>query len=880
MNKQIKIYSVKLGFVKTKREKELSDKKYTYGNCIEIAKGRIENTIKNNFNTTKWTKECAEEFTKRKELDYSYNIYKSYKGKYLKLLENEIQNNEHLVRTLKSSAFNIYNCVALFSSNLTRMFGLDDFNEPTKEIVILECKDSDRNILRQVIQNGIFIDGNKYRFFTASAGQTRLEKIQVIKEELWKKYERVIMSGLTIEAINNSPEGGMNINKFLAYLSLNCSATDEWKDFDIDRCIVVDDFNTKVGGWVDYVNKNTFKITRQMMKVPIDHADGAGMVLPGVSKKNFMVRIPWMKGLLTSVDFIKFCKAERKVNNEADRYKIKDIYGKEYDLIKDNIQILFTKSQFKMWKYYNSWEQYKDYFKKYNCKANKCNEEEEVFRQAKLNYQMWQTLTDVTGEEIKYFTESSIDYIRKAHTDRAFMQDILGATMDNKHRSYLQEALRIHPEMLQESYIKERLEDSIEKKAKEVRSGKINDIKASNTFILPDIYAWLDWLFNGTKEPKGLLENGEVSCKLYKDVKNLVVNRSPHLFKEHGCRKNIINKDTKKWFTTNAVYISTHDLISKLLQLDVDGDHALVISEPKFYEIAERNMENVYPLYYEMGKAKPIQINSINIYESLTTAYDAGNIGKFSNALTNIWNSEKAKVYVKEMKIICALNNWSIDCAKTLEMPVPPKDIEDLLENRFKKVPYFFKYAKGKKSTQVYKKNDSTVNKLCNAVDTMKNTNYNFGAGFGKFDHRILLNNTKMKVSDINEQIKNKYLELKNIKINTKDNDVKRAFYDTLHYEFKRYCKMINMDIVEATDMIIKYVYVKRKDMNKTVLWNILGDLIINNMVNNIKKSLDDGYVMCSDCGTRIKNTNGKVKRCKDCAIRENIRKTKDKKSA
>ena len=47
------------------------------------------------------------------------------------------------------------------------------------------------------------------------------------------------MCGLSIESINE--QGGMNINKFLAYLALCNSATDEWKNFDIDKSIVVDD---------------------------------------------------------------------------------------------------------------------------------------------------------------------------------------------------------------------------------------------------------------------------------------------------------------------------------------------------------------------------------------------------------------------------------------------------------------------------------------------------------------------------------------------------------------------------------------------------------------------------------------------------------------
>ena len=78
---------------------------------------------------------------------------------------------------------------------------------------------------------------------------------------------------------------------------------------------------------------------------------------------------------------------------------IKDIYGAEHDIIAENIYAIFTKSQFKMYKYYDSWDEYKEYFKKYNCKAGVCNVEEERIPNSRLNYQELQTLTEMTDEE-------------------------------------------------------------------------------------------------------------------------------------------------------------------------------------------------------------------------------------------------------------------------------------------------------------------------------------------------------------------------------------------------------------------------------------------------------------------------------------------------
>ena len=875
MEKQIKLYSVKLGMIKTEKEKELSTNKFYMGKCIEYLKDALSNRIKKEINTEKWTKKCVERYKEEKEKDVWLNFWKEEKEIYSKELSDEMIKNQNIVRALNPKSFNKFNVIAVFSNNITRMLDIDDKKEPCKDIIILECEDSDRNLLKQVIYNGLKVDGEMYRFFTASAGQTRLEKIQIIKESLWNKYEKTLMCGLTIDSINNSREKGCNINKFLAYLSLNGSATDEWKDFDIDKTIVVEDFSTLVTGEVDYIDKQTFEVTRRFMEIPIDHADGCGMVLSKVSKKNFMVRLPWIKGLCTPCNWLGWIKEYRQIENKENMYKIKDIYDKEYDLVKDDIQIIFTKSQFKMWKYYDSWQQYKDYFKLYNCKANTCNIEDDKFSDAKLNYQMWQTLCDITDDEIDYFTRDSIEYIRKAHTDLETMMDILGATGNYKYKSNLQKAIMKYPEMIQDKGLKGMLDDAIEKKRKEVRTGRINGIEAKYTYLLPDVFAWCDWLFNGSKTPIGLLESDEVSCKLYKEVNNLVINRSPHLYREHGCRNNINDKLTKKWFITDGCYTSSVDLISKLLQFDVDGDKTLIIASDTFYDIAKRNMKGIVPLYYEMGKAKPVEINKENIFNSLITAYGTGNIGKFSNCLTNIWNSGKEKEYINEMKIICALNNWSIDSAKTLEMPQAPKEINDILENKFRKVPYFFKYAKAKKNTQVYKMNKSTVNRFCSKIDTMKKIEFEFGDEFGKFDHKIFLSNSKIVVKNIDIRITNKYLELSKLKCLDKDLLNRKTFYEILSWEFEEFCKKCGYDITIGTDMIIKYCYIKNKDANKTLLWNMLGEIILKNMDVNIKKKLDGGYIMCKCCGSRVKDTNNKTKYCNICA--KEIKRQQDK---
>lgn len=600
MDKQIKLYSVDTKAFYTDKEQYIHNKKmYINKKINNIEKGLKKSSVefvKNHKSELNLEKQGEEDIISQifNSLVKRNKKLKRYKNIKLVLSEQftEEINNFIGVRKLDKKYLNPKNEIGLFVSSLSRTMGLE-VNDITNNILIL--RPYHYVILNQLMINDYEYENEKYIFLTASAGQIRTKKCVFIKKRVWEKHEKTFLCGLTIKDINESKEKGMNLTKFMAYLALNNSATDEWTGFDIDRTIVVNDFETEVTGLVDHIDIEKLSdeniedcIERKTMKVPIEHSDGCGLILPTLSKKNFMVRLPWMKGLLTPCDYMKYCKQERKklVDGEwvedKENYKITDMYGVEHDILEENIQVIFTKSQFKAYKYYENeldengnliisgWDKYKSCFKEYGCSANKCNEEPNTseFRQASLNYQMLQTLTDITEEEIQHFTNPIREYLIKAYTDLKTQLDILKATPHNKYKNNLQKALTIYPEMLQESYCKKQLSDIINKKKKQGKFGKFK-IDATYTFLIPDVYAWMEFMFSGDKSPKGLLENNKVSCKLAKEVEDVVVNRSPHLYRELGVRHNIINKETKKWFITNGCYTSSHDLISKLLQFDM-----------------------------------------------------------------------------------------------------------------------------------------------------------------------------------------------------------------------------------------------------------------------------------------------------------------------
>ena len=72
----------------------------------------------------------------------------------------------------------------------------------------------------------------------------------------------------------------------------------------------------------------------------------------------------------------------------------------------------------------------------------------------------------------------------------------------------------------------------------------------------------------------------------------------------------------------------------------VDGDKLLVVADKTIIKVAERNMQDIVPLYYNMKKALPHSLTNENIYDGLIHAFTGGNIGIYSNNISKIWNDE------------------------------------------------------------------------------------------------------------------------------------------------------------------------------------------------------------------------------------------------
>ncbi|OBG93889.1 hypothetical protein A9X05_09245 [Mycobacterium sp. E3298] len=807
----------------------------------------IHRKLNRSYLFKKTLKKHTEKAADEKLIERMTRINSRIKALKQKLYDEFTKNQD--IRVLCEESLKSKNIISVFDSVLTRTIGIPQ-DALSEDIIVVQTYFF--SILEDLILKGFYLKGEKYICFTASAGQIRTKKTVFIRESLIEKHYLSLSCGLTIEDINN--HGGVNINKYLAYLALCNSATDEWNEFNIDKTIVVEDMETTVRSLVDFIDENTYEITRQEMDILINHTDGCGMILPRKNKKSIMIRLPWIKGLLVPFPFDKFIREHKTPGSKVGI--VKDIYGKEHDVIKEGIEVILTKSQFKMWKYYSSWEEYKEKYRLHSCHAGKCNEEDDVFADAKLNYQMLQTLPSMTDDELLSIATETIDNITRIGRDKDTMLKVLGVTPSNKNKNYIQQALEIYPELLNDTYCKEILKQVKKSKIKAARAGKL-DINGKYTFISPDLFAFSEFLFLGDTNPKGLLDNGEVYCGLFVNRTKLDCLRSPHLYREHAVRINTVDKCKGRWFVTKALYTSCHDPISKILMFDNDGDKALVCADPVLVSVAEREMQDIVPLNYNMAKAGATSINEQSIYAGLKAAYTGGNIGVISNDITKIWNSDDINLDV--IKWLCMENNFVIDYAKTLFKLERPEDKNELITRYTNaKTPFFFKYAKDKLDNGVEHINNSVVNRLNRLIP---NTRMNFvAANLGKLDYKLLLSDPDITV-ELDNKIIDTYSELdirKKFMSDQSDNENEFSF---LYRDIRNNLLDVNHDINHVVDTLVEYLYGHKDSSFKTTLWCCFGDI----MIANLKRNVSTATVLCERCGTRIVRSSNSIKYCKQC---------------
>lgn len=822
--------------------------------------------------------------------------------------------------------------VPLFENDIVRL-ALQDRNETLDyqlldEIIYMEIYHND--IMWQIIRDGIMIAGDEYRLFSATTGQVRHTTVTLIKKKFYEAHEGFLLVGLTREKIN--AKGGMNVGKFLAYtaLPLSSSVLPE-KEIYIDRCIVVKGLETVINGKVKYIDIQQDEAGQFFVAdtpndyvyiedgIEIEHTDGAGMFLPGELPSSCQIRSGFFKGAMFPFDFRLF--ADDVANNN----KIIDAWGNEVDIKEQDIRFIFTTSQLKMWKMYSSWDEYKQAFGENGLKItinSYANPPKEI---VSFSYQYLQTLP--YGCDIRKLCDPAKDDLKRLHSDFDYVIEQMGyaddtetdiddnsndeesedtdstksmdfAQKDNTQstsrncNSIIAEALKIYPHLMYDSHIIEKIRKLAWSRKKSYKGGKI-PVRGYYSYAAPDMYALCELLFCGNKNPEGLVPKNHVYNKYYdlKDnVEHLICLRSPHLSRyEYGKRDLIKSDKCRKWFKymESDTVCSCHDLLSKTLQMDWDGDEILVSDDEELYELVKDLPDE--PLYYKMQTAEPQQITDEAIRDTLIKGFDNNVIGESSIALTKLWNSPEATKdnpipYDDAINVYCAYSNYAIDYPKTGKSLalgdyeklysdlVPPKDGASIFEEPKIKCPNFFIEAKGKQPNSVAKPTKNVMDRIKKYISTgtghIEFTFLEQTEGKNDFDYRMLMNNEKgkngkakyeinrydSKYEDLYCALSNRMARKRKIcmeideerKKNNVDSTDVAGKYETFHYHCVQKFKEIftdkrgtfNVDLAVNYLIDLEYMQHDFVSRSKDILWKCFGHIMLENLKRNLNSDI------------------------------------------
>lgn len=446
---------------------------------------------------------------------------------------------------------------------------------------IINIKVKSKKEYRKISKEGFDLNNRHYVRFLCGSGQMRRNTITFVDERLKDFLEEHLMCGLKGKIKK------INLAKLSAYYALALSSV-MWVD--TPRVCVIKDFENKIKNQeVNYINANNNiqKINRDFV---INCADGQGLISPEMAKRwsenmkleytacSFIVRTCWVKGAVHTFDFKEYAKVYG-INEITDRW------GKKHNI--DDIDILISESQFKMYKYYDNWDEYLTNFNKYKLKwgvarVNKEKEEEYVL----TNYQYLQAL-DMKKQDVEELTEYTKNWIKLicsgedlytlAYSVGISNPELALEDIINDLGSTFTKLITKNKDFLQDSTVKRKIYNSIKESIRKAKIGKVW-VRGNYQFIISDpiqqCRAALGLEIESTLKP-----NEIYSCWWNKrtDKEELILCRSPLTIPSEICKVKISKKLESFHYWYKHLYtgliLSVEDINTiRCSDCDFDGD--------------------------------------------------------------------------------------------------------------------------------------------------------------------------------------------------------------------------------------------------------------------------------------------------------------------
>lgn len=541
-----------------------------------------------------------------------------------------------------------------------------------------------------IYQNGIVINGVKYKRFSCSAGQARISTVALCSETIIDELKERLDNGRD-KSVPLAP------SKYNAYFGLSGSATFKVSE---PKFIVVKDFSNTTKYMTNFVTETDWKIDdtidQREIELEMNRTDGMGLISPRQAKiwaddigldyipSQFIIRQSFMKGLLCTFDIHKFCEEKNGGNYIVDTiYKDKDGNYIKADL--RDYDVIISESQFKLWNAYPNVETYIDNYRKnklyWGVAQYAPKEAKDIL---KLNYQFIQTL-NLNEEDIEKLASQFVDWISGVTYKNLpyTLLFLLGVNNTEENiKEYLQKSdtywiksLILNPKLIHDKYITSKIYDLIKIR---IKNGCLGSIIVDGNFqyIVSDPYGFMQSVCG--QEVTGLLKQGEYYSNYWnkKNVKQVDSMRSPLTYRSEHVILNFRNdEETHEWYKYCNLGIIINYYGHEVCNwggADMDGDIVATTSNPTMIKGVYHDELTVT---YEPPKPKKIVFTEDDLYKSDVFSFGSiiGSItNKGSIAYTMLPNieeqygrdSDEAKLLISRLQQCCKAQSAQIDKAK------------------------------------------------------------------------------------------------------------------------------------------------------------------------------------------------------------------------
>ena len=604
------------------------------------------------------------------------------------------------------------------------------------------------NIIRRAVEFGFVTEqGVDYRFYTCSPGQLKKQSGYWMEACAFKRNQRLFWGNLTPNEINanctkDGKVKGIAMTKILQYRALLTSSCvpssrvlgkkislrnlicigEHEKTMTANVMSVSADYNISEGERSDIVN-NMFD----------------GMAIFDSAKIGWtMIQLRGfgMKGLGVPVDWTGYCDHKGYTRND-DCWLVTDVDGVVHDLKKEtNIYGVVNTSVFKMLKMFGSWKHYVECMEELGMdEIYVCNINEEKDETKRLSRQMMQSLFDLNHNELEYMASDSLSKLMDYSSLETATSIMAELDREYDRRTNLGKLVSKYPDIMAESCVQKELKDRYVKQYNSAMCGELN-MNGRYYYVAADPCAWMDIVFGKKRidDPNlGWLKADECRCDAYPHANELIVLRSPHAFMEWAT---LYQAKHNPFVKSMAIYTSVHDLTFRILQMDYDGDHLLVIDDEKLVSLVKRTKERyqIPVVYYEASVAPnpgpmPTRAHDFSekIVECIQKCAEYNKVGAYSNLVTAAWSAYRHDMSDKERKdllrdiaVIAAGINHAVDAQKTYHLEFLEECARDLVKRyTFKPYNERFKNATPKKPNSDPSWDNETRLKGEGSVDTL-----------------------------------------------------------------------------------------------------------------------------------------------------------------